>query len=97
MKFQLSVLVRSWTFWSVILVFAVANALSVLRPTFAPACCDQEVSVGFPFPFHVSGGIAGLSQFYVFGLLLDIVVPVTLAVLAVWIVRSLRTAGVERT
>lgn len=41
--------------------------------------------MGFPFPFHISGGIAGLSNFYVLGLLLDVTIALTAAVLITWI------------
>jgi len=41
-------------------------------------------------PFHISGGIAGNSEFYLLGLLLDIAITLTLAVTATWIVRLIR-------
>lgn len=48
------------------------------------------MTIGFPFPFHISGGIAGLESFYVLGLLLDIVLALTLAVLVTWIATALK-------
>lgn len=89
MKFSAGMMWRSRTFWAVIAVFIVANGWSWLRHRVDPACCDREMTIGFPFPFHVSGGLAGLSEFYVFGLLLDLVVAWTVAILAVWIVRGI--------
>lgn len=45
---------------------------------------------GFPVPFHISGGITGQSNFYLLGLLLDIAIALTAAVLITWIVRLFR-------
>ncbi len=90
MKFSLAVLCRSTAFYVTMLIFAAANLWSWIRHRIFPVCCDQEISVGFPFPFHISGGIAGASEFYVLGLLLDIVTAVTLAVLITWIARAIR-------
>ena len=92
MKFSFDLLWRSWIFWIVVAAFVVANLLSVILPRLDPACCDQEISIGFPFPIHVSGGIAGGSDFYLSGLLLDILLTWTIAVLVVWIVRLVRGA-----
>lgn len=93
MKISAEILLRSRTFWSIIGLFACANAVSMVLPRLRSDCCDQLVSEGFPFPFRTSGGVAGVSEFYLSGLLLDIVVPVTLAVLVVWIVRFFRGEG----
>ncbi|MGI9203335.1 MAG: hypothetical protein ACR2Q3_04970 [Woeseiaceae bacterium] len=71
-------------------MFLFANGWSWLRHYVMPACCDQEMTVGFPVPFHISGGIAGNSNFYLLGLLLDIAIVLTLAITATWIVRLLR-------
>lgn len=90
MKFSVDLLWRSWIFWFVVAAFALANLASAVLPRLDPACCDREISIGFPFPIHVSGGIAGVSDFYVFGLLLDLLLAWTIAVLVVWIVRLLR-------
>jgi len=48
------------------------------------------MTVGFPLPFHISGASGGLETFYVLGLLLDIVIALTLAVLATWIATALK-------
>ncbi len=90
MKFSLAVLCRSTAFHVTMLIFAAANLWSWIRHSLFPVCCDQEISVGFPFPFHISGGIAGGSGFYVLGLLLDVVTALTLAVLITWIARLFR-------
>ena len=91
MKFSLAVLCRSTTFYVTMSIFAAANLWSWIRHRLFPVCCDQEISVGFPFPFHISGGIAGGSDFYILGLLLDIVTALTLAVLITWIARLIRS------
>ncbi len=91
MKFSLAVLCRSTAFYVTMLIFAAANLWSWIRHRLFPVCCDQEISVGFPFPFHISGGIAGASDFYVLGLLLDVVTALTLAVLITWIARLIRS------
>lgn len=90
MNFSLAVLCKSTAFYVTMLIFAAANLWSWIRHRLFPVCCDQEISVGFPFPFHISGGIAGASEFYVLGLLLDIVTALTLAVLITWVARLIR-------
>ena len=90
MKFSLTILFRSTAFYATLLIFAVANLWSWISHRFFPVCCDQEISVGFPFPFHISGGIAGASDFYILGLLLDVITALTLAVLLTWIAKSIR-------
>lgn len=91
MKFSFTTVGKSRSFQGVIALFAAGNAWSWLRHKIDPVCCDQEMTVGFPFPFHISGGIAGIETFYVLGLLLDLTLALTLAVLATWIVRALKT------
>lgn len=85
MEFSVRILLRAPVFVGVVALFALANAWSWARHRFWPICCDQEITVGFPFPFHISGGIAGLSNFYVLGLLLDVTIALTAAVLITWI------------
>lgn len=78
-------------YWATILLFGLANLWSWLRHRVGePECCDLLLSTGFPFPFHVSGGIAGRSDFLLTGLLLDIVLGWTLAVTAAWVSLSVR-------
>ena len=87
MKITAQVLLRSVTFLGVIGVFVAANVWSWARHRFWPVCCDQEITIGFPIPFHISGGIAGMANFYLLGMLLDIAVALTVAVTITWIVR----------
>jgi hypothetical protein len=87
MKFSAQILLRSRTFHGVMAIFLIANAWSWIRHRFWPICCDQEITIGFPVPFHISGGIAGLSNFYLLGLLLDVSIALTSAILITWIVR----------
>ena len=90
MTFSFSAVGRSRAFLATMAFFAVGNAWSWLRHKIDPVCCDQEMTVGFPFPFHISGGIAGLETFYVLGLLLDVVLALTLAVSATWIATAFK-------
>jgi len=90
MEFSARILLRSRTFRTVMAIFVVANAGSWLRHRFWPICCDQEITIGFPVPFHISGGTAGLSRFYTLGLLLDVTIALTVAVLLTWLVRLIR-------
>ena len=90
MKFSLAVLCKSAAFHTTWLIFAVANFWSWLRHQLFPVCCDQEISVGFPFPLHISGGIAGASDFYLLGLLLDLATAVTVAISVTWLVQIFR-------
>ena len=91
MTFSFRAVGRSRSFLITIALFAIGNAWSWLRHKIDPPCCDQEMTIGFPFPFHISGGIAGLESFYVLGLLLDIVLALTLAVLVTWIATALKS------
>ena len=91
MTFSLRAVGRSRSFLITITLFAIGNAWSWLRHKIDPLCCDQEITIGFPFPFHISGGIAGLDSFYVLGLLLDITLALTLAVLVTWIATALKS------
>lgn len=90
MEFSLKLLWQSKTFVGVTTFFILANGWSWLRNIVAPVCCDQELTIGFPIPFHISGGIAGTSNFYLLGLLLDVSIALTLAILATWLVRLIR-------
>ncbi len=90
MTFSFGAVGRSRAFVITMVMFAIGNAWSWLRHKLDPLCCDQEMTVGFPFPFHMSGGIGGFESFYVLGLLLDIVIALTLAVLATWIATALK-------
>jgi hypothetical protein len=87
MKFTARILLSSWTFHAAMAFFVIANTWSWMRHRLWPICCDQEMTVGFPVPFHISGGIVGLSNFYLLGLLLDISIALTIATLVTWIVR----------
>jgi hypothetical protein len=78
MRFSIAVLYKSTAFHSTVLLFVAANFWSWLRHKIFPICCDQELSVGFPFPF------------YLLGLLLDVVTALTVAVLITWIVKLFR-------
>jgi hypothetical protein len=90
MTFSFSAVGRSRAFLVTIILFAIGNVWSWLRHKINPVCCDQEMTVGFPFPFHISGGIVGLETFYVLGLLLDIVLALTLAVSVTWIATAFK-------
>ncbi|MGB5353192.1 MAG: hypothetical protein WBN32_06220 [Woeseia sp.] len=91
MKFSLSLLHRSTSYWLVLAVFAAANAWSWLRHNIAePPCCEQILAAGFPFPFYLDGGLAGHSDFLITGFLLDIVIAWTLAVCAAWLALLIR-------
>lgn len=79
MKVSIRLLLHSRSFWAVILFFGIANLVSWLRHRLFPQCCDQEMTIGFPFPFHISGGIAGGAEFYALGLLLDVLTALTIA------------------
>ena len=85
MKVSFATLHASRSYWATLAVFAAANAWTWLRHRVGePECCDRLQSVGFPFPLHVSGGIAGVDQLLVTGLLLDLVIAWTVAVAVAW-------------
>ena len=90
MKFSVQLLLRSRTFVGVIAAFTLANIWSWVSDQLWPVCCDQELAVGFPVPFHISGGIAGMSNFYLLGLLLDISIALTIALTITWLAKLVR-------
>lgn len=77
MTFSLARLHRSRSYWTVLLLFAIANVLSWVLPG------EMRTHAGFPFPFFIAEPDGGALQ--VTGLLLDIVLAWTLAVAAAWI------------
>ena len=90
MQIRAKTVYRSATFWVVTGLFAAANLWSWMRHVSNPLCCDQEATIGFPVPFHISGGIAGTASFYLLGLLLDLAIVVTVALTATWIAQMFR-------
>lgn len=91
MKFSFASLHATRSYWVILALFAAANLWSWLRHRPGDAeCCDRLIGIGFPFPFHVSGGIAGRDDLLVTGLLLDLVIAWTCAVLGTWIALSWR-------
>lgn len=82
MKISGSLLFRSKAFWSVVAISVIANLWSWAREWLSPGCCDGETTVGFPFPFRIADTIAASAEFYPLGLLLDLVVTLTVAVIA---------------
>lgn len=83
MRISAALLRRSRTFTGVIAAGVLANLVSALRVVVTPDCCR---SVGFPFPV-VSLEAGRATDFYLLGLLLDVAVTVTLALLLTWLVR----------
>ncbi len=79
MKFSARLLRRSTSFWVTIGLFLSANIWSFFAH---PECCDQYDRIGFPLPFHLSGGIAGIAEFYPIGLTLNVLIALTIAVIA---------------
>ena len=91
MPFSFSALHSSRSYWAVLGLFAAANAWTWLRHRVGePECCDRIQTVGFPFPLHASGGFAGIDEWLVTGLLLDLVVAWTAAVIAAWVALARR-------
>ena len=91
MKFSFALLYKSFACRITLLLFAGLNLWSWARHRIFPICCDQEISFGFPFPFHISGGIAGSADFYILRLLLDIATALTVAVLVTWIAELIKS------
>lgn len=79
MQFESGLVLRSRAFWGMLAIFA---ALNVLTYFLHPACCDRFDGTGFPLAFHLSGGIAGISEFYPISLVLNIVIAATVALIA---------------
>ena len=90
MKLTLDSLFRSIAFRTTLFLFLGLNVWTWVTHRFFPVCCDQQSSYGFPFPMHISGGITGASEYYVLGLLLDVAIALTSAVLVTWIAAKFR-------
>ncbi len=91
MQIQTDIVFRSRTFQVIVSLFAMANIWSWLRHRLDQACCDQEATIGFPVPFHISGGSSEDAGFYLLGLLLDLAVIATIALIATWIEQLVRS------
>jgi hypothetical protein len=63
------------SFLAVLLVFAIANCIDLLRLV---ACCDFIYRWGFPFAFFITGGFQGMRQVLWFGAAADLVIFVGL-------------------
>lgn len=74
-----------------LLLFAALNLGSWISYRYFPVCCDQQTSFGFPFPVHISGDITGESQTYLLGMLLDVAVALTVALLVTWIAELIKS------
>ena len=85
MHIRIGMLARSTTFWVTLVLFLILNVWSFVRHLLFPVCCDQDTAVGFPFPFLISGGIAGNSAFYLLGAALDLILALTVALVTTWI------------
>jgi hypothetical protein len=62
-------------------LFAVINLFILLR---IPSCCDFIYPYGFPLPFFVRGGMAGIREFLLSGLVIDVVVLIMFAAAISW-------------
>ena len=80
MRFSAGMLWQSRTFWAVVMVFLLANSATFVR-------IEAGASAGFPFPIYRTDP----SSFYVFGLLLNLALIWTTAVIAVWLARRRRS------
>ena len=90
MKITPSAVWRSWPFRLIIGVSLLGNAVSVYR---AASNREDGATWGFPFPFFTSGSGEEPASFFVTGLLLDVLLPLTVALVIVWFVRLARDLG----
>ncbi len=89
MRFSFSRVHKSYTYWTIISLFGIANLWSALRYLRAGRNgLDDLLFIGFPFPFYVSGGAVSRNGLLVTGALLDLVVAWTAALIAAWIALS---------
>ena len=79
MRINSRLVFRSRAFWAILALFALLNLLTFFLH---PECCDRFDGIGFPLAFHLSGGIAGISEFYPISLLLNVVIAVTVALIS---------------
>ncbi len=87
MSFSFGALHRSAAYWTVLACFVAANLWGALRQsTIWPGCCGPGDAVGVPFRFFIRGNDVAPAQFFWTGLLLDVVIAWTLAVVVTWIV-----------
>lgn len=90
MNFSFKALHRSAAYWLVLTCFVGANLWSALQQSAIwPGCCDRSDAIGIPFRFLITGNDVASAQFFWTGLLLDVAITWTLAVIATWIVVSI--------
>ena len=90
MSFSFKALHRSAAYWTVLAVFFCANLWSALQHSAVwPGCCESGHAVGVPFRFFIRGDDVTPAQFFWTGLLLNVVIAWTLAVLVTWIMLGL--------
>jgi len=70
-------------------LFAIANAYSFGRLARIPRPLLEDHSAGFPFPVYAAGPDQP-GTLYVYGILLDLVSALTVAMMMVWVVRAFR-------
>lgn len=75
--FSFARLHRSTSYWTVLFALLFANGMSWFTRS------PTDAAAGFPFPFWIDDGAGG--GLLVTGLLLDIVLAWTLAVIAAWV------------
>jgi hypothetical protein len=63
------------------LIFIAINAISRFR---VPPCCDFFYSYGFPVPFLIEGGFAGIRRFLCDGVFIDLCAVLVLAYFISW-------------
>jgi hypothetical protein len=88
MKFEFSEVYRSAIFRITLFLLVALNIASGVRFFFFAECCDQSSSFGFPFPIQI--GAAGEAEFYLLGLLLDVAIALTVAVLFTWLSKLMK-------
>ena len=86
MKVEFARLRRAVAFRVTLLVFLALNAGSWIRFQFFAETGIGQSSFGYPFPIRINDGFEATSNFYLLGLLLDIAIALTVAVLVTWLV-----------
>ena len=89
MQIRGELLARSKTFWVTLALFLALNAWTGARYWLFSIGYGRELTIGFPFPFVISGGIAADTNFYTLGAILDVVLALTSALITTWIALAL--------
>lgn len=77
-----------------LLLWFLANLWSWLRhDVIDSACRNAQTTVGFPVPFYINDETVPRAEFFPLGILLDLSLGITLALILAWIAQAIAASG----